>query len=286
MKHSSKWLDVVIYTALFLFSVSTVVPFIYITIVSFTDPHEFITTPVMLFPHSWSIASYRYILSSNQFVNSLLLTTALTIVGTVCALLVTSGLAYGLSRRRLKGRNFILTAILFTMLFNPGIMPNYLLIRNLGLLNSFWALVLPGLATAFYVLLMKSFFQDVPAELEESGKIDGCSDVGIFFRIILPISLPVIAAFSLFYGVGYWNTYFGGVLYINKDTLRPLQVVLQQMLSASSAGADYGESSGAVVPTETVKMAAVVLAAVPIVMVYPFLQKYFVKGLTLGSVKG
>lgn len=240
----------------------------------------------MLFPHSWSIASYRYILSSNQFVNSLLLTTALTIVGTVCALLVTSGLAYGLSRRRLKGRNFILKAILFTMLFNPGIMPNYLLIRNLSLLNSFWALVLPGLATAFYVLLMKSFFQDVPAELEESGKIDGCSDVGIFFRIILPISLPVIAAFSLFYGVGYWNTYFNGVLYINKDTLRPLQVVLQQMLSASSAGADYGESSGVVVPTETVKMAAVVLAAVPIVMVYPFLQKYFVKGLTLGSVKG
>ncbi|TXK84943.1 carbohydrate ABC transporter permease [Paenibacillus sp. N3.4] len=286
MDRSSKWFDIFIYIVLFLFSLSTVLPFIYITIVSFTDPHEFLTTPVMLFPKTWSLASYRYIMSSNQFINSFFITTMLTIVGTVCALLVTSGLAYGLSRKRLKGRNFILTAILFTMLFNPGIMPNYLLIRNIGLLNSFWALVLPGLATAFYVLLMKSFFQDVPAELEESGEIDGCSDIGIFFRIILPISLPVIAAFSLFYGVGYWNTYFNGVLYINKDTLRPLQVVLQQMLAASSAPADYAEASSAVIPAETVKMAAVVLSAVPIVMVYPFLQKYFVKGLTLGSVKG
>ncbi|WNR42772.1 carbohydrate ABC transporter permease [Paenibacillus roseipurpureus] len=284
MDRSSKWLDVFIYTALFLFSLSTVLPFIYITIVSFTEPHEFISTPVMLFPKTWSLASYRYIMSNNSFMNSFFITALLTIVGTVGALLVTSGLAYGLSRKRLKGRNFILTSILFTMLFNPGIMPNYLLIRNLGLLNSFWALVLPGLATAFYVLLMKSFFQDVPAELEESGKMDGCSDVGIFFRIILPISLPVIAAFSLFYGVAYWNTYFNGVLYINKDTLRPLQVVLQQMLAASAAPPD--EASGIVIPAETVKMAAVVLAAVPIVMVYPFLQKYFVKGLTLGSVKG
>lgn len=286
MDRSSKWLDVFIYTVLFLFSLSTVLPFIYITIVSFTDPHEFLTTPVMLFPKTWSLASYRYIFSSGQFINSFFITTMLTIVGTVCALLVTSGLAYGLSRKRLKGRNFILTAILFTMLFNPGIMPNYLLIQGLGLLNSFWALVLPGLATAFYVLLMKSFFQDVPAELEESGRMDGCSDIGIFFRIILPISLPVIAAFSLFYGVGYWNTYFNGVLYINKDTLRPLQVVLQQMLAASSTPADVSEASASLIPAETVKMAAVVIAAVPIVMVYPFLQKYFVKGLTLGSVKG
>ncbi|NOU88709.1 ABC transporter permease subunit [Paenibacillus sp. LMG 31460] len=284
MDRSSKWLDGFIYMTLLLFSISTILPFIYITIVSFTDPHEFMSTPVMLFPKSWSLVSYQYIMSSNQFSNSFFITVMLTIVGTSCALLVTSGLAYGLSRRRLKGRNFILTGILFTMLFNPGIMPNYLLIKSLGLLNSFWALVLPGLATAFYVLLMKSFFQDVPAELEESGKIDGCSDIGIFFRIILPISLPVIAAFSLFYGVSYWNTYFNGVLYINKESLRPLQVVLQQMLSASSAPAD--EASGIVVPAETVKMAAVVLAAVPIVMVYPFLQKYFVKGLTLGSVKG
>lgn len=286
MDRSSKWLDVFIYTVLFLFSISTVLPFIYITIVSFTDPHEFISTPVMLFPKTWSLASYRYIMSSGQFVNSFFITTMLTIVGTACALFVTSGLAYGLSRKRLKGRNFMLTAILFTMLFNPGIMPNYMLIRSLGLLNSFWALVLPGLATAFYVLLMKSFFQNVPEELEESATIDGCSDIGIFFRIILPISLPVIAAFSLFYGVGYWNTYFNGVLYINKETLRPLQVVLQQMLAASSTPADLSEASASIIPAETVKMAAVVIAAVPIVMVYPFLQKYFVKGLTLGSVKG
>ncbi|WP_327196581.1 carbohydrate ABC transporter permease [Paenibacillus vortex] len=178
-----------------------------------------------------------------------------------------------------------------TMLFNPGMIPNFLLVESMGLMDTIWSLILPAVTSAWYVFLMRNFYQELPEELEEAAKIDGSNDIGVFFKIMLPISLPAIAAFGLFFAVGFWNTYFNGVLYINSEELRPMQVVLQMMLiQASTNVADPSVAamlqSEQMLPPETIKMAAVVVASLPIILVYPFLQKYFVKGMLVGSIKG
>jgi putative aldouronate transport system permease protein len=205
-------------------------------------------------------------------------------------LVVTAAGAYALSRKRLLGRRIILLLILLTTLFNPGIIPPYLLVKDLGLMNSIWSLILPVLTSGWYMVLMKGFYDSIPEELEESGKMDGCNDISVWIRIILPLSLPSLAAFGLFYAVAYWNTFFTAILYINNSNLRPLQVVLQMLLidsSSSGSGDVVNQLPGDIkIPTETLKMAAVVIATVPILMVYPFLQKHFAKGVMVGSVKG
>ncbi|MFB9326048.1 carbohydrate ABC transporter permease [Paenibacillus aurantiacus] len=245
----------------------------------------------MLIPQKWSLASYEYILSTKTFLRSMGISGILAVGGTLLSLIVTSSLAYVLSRRRLKGRTFILFAILITMLFNPGMIPNYLLIDKLGLMDSIWALILPSLTSAWYVFLMRNFYLEVPDELEEAAKIDGCSDIGVYFRIMIPVSASAMAAFGLFFAVAYWNTYFAGVLYINSDSLRPMQVILQLMLVQSStqvADPSVAQMLGSeqVMPPQVIKMAAVVISSIPIVIVYPFLQKYFTQGMMVGSVKG
>ncbi|MCS7463231.1 carbohydrate ABC transporter permease [Paenibacillus doosanensis] len=279
------------YTVLSLIALVTMLPFLYVVIVSFTDANEFVTKSIVLFPEKWSLDSYRYILSTNTFLQSMGVSAVLAVGGTALSLAVTSSLAYVLSRSRLKGKQFFLVAILLTMLFQPGMIPNYMLVDTLGLTNTLWSLILPVLTGAWYVFLMKNFYQEMPAELEEAAKIDGCSDIGVFFRIMLPLSVPALAAFGLFFAVGYWNTYFNAILYINDDALRPMQVILQMLLiQASTQMADPSVAamiqSEQTVPPEVIKMAAVVVSSVPIVIVYPFLQKYFVKGMMVGSVKG
>jgi putative aldouronate transport system permease protein len=183
-----------------------------------------------------------------------------------------------------------LMLILLTTLFNPGIIPPYLLVRELGLIDSLWSLIIPVLTSGWYVLLMKGFFDSIPDALEEAAIIDGCTDFGIFYRIILPLSLPAMAAFGLFYAVAYWNTFFHAILYINDVAKWPLQLLLRNMLidaSTASGGAAAAElASEQRIPPETLKMAAVVIATFPILCVYPFLQKHFAKGVMLGSVKG
>ena len=180
--------------------------------------------------------------------------------------------------------------ILLTILFNPGIIPNYLLVRELGLINSVWSLIIPVLVSGWNAILMKSFFDNIPVELEDAAMIDGCNDIGTFFRIVLPLSAAALAAFGLFYAVGYWNTFFNAVLYINDYAKVPLQIVLRNMLidsQTSTGGATAVEMiSDNQIPTQTIKMAAIVIATLPILLVYPFLQKHFAKGVMLGSVKG
>ncbi|TBL72402.1 carbohydrate ABC transporter permease [Paenibacillus thalictri] len=268
----------------------TLFPLYYVFVVSFTDPAEYISKQgFVLFPEKWSLLSYKYILSTSAYLNATGVSVYLAVVGTALSLIVTASLAYGLSRKRLKIRRPLMLMILFTILFSPGIIPHYILVRDLGLINSLWSLIIPALSSGWYVFLMKSFFDSIPPSLEEAAMMDGYNDVGIFFRIILPLSLPAMAAFGLFYAVGYWNTYFTAVLYINDSTKWPLQILLQNILidsSTSSQGSGAAEiMNEQQLPAQTLKMAAVVVATVPILLVYPLLQKHFAKGVMLGSIK-
>jgi putative aldouronate transport system permease protein len=264
----------------------TFFPIYYVFVVSFTDSTEYLTKPFVLFPEKWSFEAYRYLLSTDAFVRSLGNSGFLATVGTMCSLVVTAALAYALSRKRLRGRKKILMLILVTILFSPGIIPNYLVVREFGLINSIWSLIIPALASGWNVILMKGFFDSIPPELEESAAIDGCNDISIWFRIILPLSLPALAAFGLFYAVGYWNQFFNALLYLNSPEKWPIQVLLQNLLISSSNSELNSDTFTTAPPTETLKMSAVIIATVPILIVYPFLQKHFAKGAMVGSVKG
>ncbi|MBD2846070.1 carbohydrate ABC transporter permease [Paenibacillus sp. IB182496] len=269
-----------------LIALVTIFPIYYVVVVSFTAPSEYLRKDLVLFPEQWSLESYRYLLSSAAFPRALGVSAFLAVVGTACSLVITSSLAYALSRKRMEGRRFILLMILFTILFSPGIIPNYILIRELHLLNSLWAVILVSLTTGWFVILMKGFFDSIPESLDEAAAIDGCNDISTFFRIVLPLSMPAIAAFGLFFAVSYWNQYFNAMLYLNAPDKWPIQVLLQNMLVDASGSALASETMRQPPPSETLKMAAVVIAIVPIMLVYPFLQKHFAKGAMVGSVKG
>lgn len=277
-------------TVLILFSIATVFPIYYTIVLSFTDPTEYYMRPLILFPQQWTLDAYKYLLSNGLFMSSLGISAFLATAGTAFSLIVSGGLAYALSRKRLRFRKAIMMMILITFLFQPGLVPLYLVVRNLGLIDSVWSLILPSLTSAWYVLLMKGFFDSIPDSLEEAGRIDGCNEIGVFWRIMLPLSLPALVAFGLFFAVGYWNTYFNALMFINDQSKWPLQVLLQNMLvdptamgGGTGGGMDFHVNRQ--MPTETLKMAAVVIATLPIMMVYPFLQKHFAKGAMVGSVK-
>jgi len=267
-------------------AILTLFPIYYVVVVSFTDPTEYIRKSFILFPEKWSLASYRYLLSTDAFARSIGVSAYLAVVGTALSLVVTASLAYALSRKRMRGRNVILLFILITILFNPGMIPQYMLVRQLHLINSLWSLIVPALASGWNVILMKNFFDSIPAELEESAAIDGSNDLSTWVRIILPLSLPSLAAFGLFYAVGYWNQFFNALIYLNDAAKWPIQVMLQNMLLNADNTELQADAFMAPPPAETLKMAAVVTATVPILCVYPFLQKHFAKGAMVGSVKG
>ncbi|ULL14799.1 carbohydrate ABC transporter permease [Paenibacillus sp. H1-7] len=262
----------------------TVFPIYYVFVISFTETSEYLSKTIVLFPEHWSLESYRYLLSNPSMIRSVGVSAFLAVVGTLCSLVVTASLAYALSRKRLLGRRVALMLILFTILFSPGIIPNYMLVRSLGLIDNIWSLILPVLSSGWYVVLMKGFFENIPESLDEAAAIDGCNEVTAWFRIVLPLSMPAIAAFGLFYAVEYWNSYFSALLYMNDYQKWPIQVLLQNMLAENPlAEADPLLQPP---PAEMLKMAAVVIATIPILCVYPFLQKHFAKGVMVGSVKG
>ncbi|ULL14936.1 carbohydrate ABC transporter permease [Paenibacillus sp. H1-7] len=273
-------------TLLGLVGVVTFFPLYYVFVVSFTDPTEYLKESFVLFPKMWSLESYKFLMATGAFPRSIGVSAYVTLVGTALSLIVTASLAYALSRKRLRGRQIALLAILITILFNPGMIPNYMLIRELKLIDSLWSLILPALASGWNVILMKGFFDSIPAELEESASMDGCNDLSTFFRIILPLSLPSLAAFGLFYAVAYWNQFFNALIYINDASKWPLQVMLQNILLNANNADLRMDISSVPPPSETLKMAAVIVATVPILLVYPFLQKHFAKGAMVGSVKG
>lgn len=281
--------DCINYSLLLLFALAAGIPFIYTIAGSFSTAQELLEKGFILFPTKFSLEAYQYIFSTSTLIRSLLVTIFITIMGTLFNLVFTVLMAYPLAKKELKGRNTIMLLIIFSMLFSGGMIPSFLVVKVLGLLNTYWAVIIPGAINSFNLIVIKNFFQQLPEGLEESAQIDGCNDLQILMRIVLPLSTPALATFSLFYAVGHWNTFMSAVLYINDSTKWPIQVLLRQIVILAQGG--IGDSSDfspeyVAPPAETIKMAVIVVSTVPILLVYPFLQKHFTKGVLLGSVKG
>lgn len=275
------------YLALSIIAIVTVLPFLHVVAGSFTTSAELAVKRFVLIPTEWSIEAYRFIFSTNTIFKAMSVSIGVTFFGTLFSMLVTALMAYGLARRDLDGRRYIMFMVVFTMLFSGGLIPSFLVVKELGLIDKYAALIIPSTISAFNLIILKNFFQNIPDGLEESAKIDGCSDFGILFRIVLPLSMPAIATLSLFYAVTYWNTYLSAILYLNDSAKWPIQVLLRQIVVLAS-GLEYSPELDASVPPpeQTVKMAVIVVATLPILCVYPFLQKHFAKGALLGSIKG
>lgn len=287
----SRAFDLLNYLIITICAITTILPLIYVLGASFATEYELETRPMFIIPHDVTINAYRYIFSSNKLLTAFGNSVFITVCGTCINLFCTVTMAYALSKTRLRGRNFLLNMVIISMFFSGGMIPGYILITNwLGLKDSYWSVLLPGAISAYNMMIVKNFFQGIPQELEESASMDGCTDIGVLLRIVLPLSLPVLATFGLFYAVGHWNSYFGAMIYMPKAREKwPLQVILREIiiLSEASAGDDSMLDPEFVKPPEqSVKMAVIVVSTVPIMCVYPFLQKYFVKGVMVGALKG
>jgi putative aldouronate transport system permease protein len=279
------WLN---YSLIALMSLVCLFPLAYVFSISFTDPEAYRAFEFSLWPREWSLAAYRYILSTSSFADSLKATAFVTIVGTALNLFVTYTFAYGLTRKGLPGRGGFLGVVFFTLIFNAGIVPNYLMMKWLGLLNSLWSLILFGLTNSWSIIVVKSFLQTLPVELEEAAIIDGCNDIGVFFRIVVPLSGASIAAFTLFFAVGHWNSYFYPLMFLTDPKKWMLQVLVKTLVIDSEAIAvgTAGSSEYGRIPDETIRLASIMLAMAPILVLYPFLQRYFVRGVMIGAIKG
>ena len=285
---TDKIADFLIYTFLIMLGLVFLVPFWMTAVTSVVSEQERISRGLFfLYPQKIDLSAYKVILGKNsQILSGYWITISRTVVGTFLNLLVTSMLSYGLAKRDLPHRKIITLAIFFTSVFNPGLIPNYLIVRYTGIYNTFWVFILPGLVGVWNMLILRNFFMQIPLELEEAAIIDGASPPIILFRIIIPLSLPAIATIGMFYAVSHWNAWFDGMIYITRSYLMPAQVVLRNIIAASNM-----ENLDATIvevppPLESVKTAAIMVTTIPILVVYPFIQKYFVKGALVGSVKG
>ncbi len=266
-----------------------ILPFWHVIMVSFSGVNEAQRGGLFLYPKGWNLNTYNTVFRNPMIYTGFATTLMVTVSGTLIGVMVSALLAYALSKRHLRGGKLLMVLVLFTMVFNGGMIPNYMLVKSLGLIDNRLALVLPGLISAYNVIIMKSYFETIPDAYDESAKIDGANDLMIFFRIILPLSGAMLATVALFIAVGYWNDYFSSVLYINSTSKWSLQAVLRNMLTnTAGAMAQAGVTVNVVqtISATTVKAGSIVVATVPILIVYPFLQKYFVKGVQIGGVKG
>jgi putative aldouronate transport system permease protein len=284
---SGRTFDIINYIFLALISLCAVIPFIYILTASVTPPDILAGEPFILIPKGFTLESYRYIFSTRTVPNALKVSLFITVFGTLFRLCMTILFAYPLSHKNIKGRSVILFLVTFTMMFSGGIIPSYMVVRGLGLIDSYWALFLPGAINTFNFVIFRNFFQSIPEELEESAKIDGAGYLRILWTIILPVSLPMIATFTIMYSVDIWNAWFNATMYINDTAKWPIQVILRQIVNMSmNVGASAGMGSEVIIPQANVRMCTIAVSTLPILMVYPFFQRYFLKGLLLGSVKG
>ncbi|TBL69708.1 carbohydrate ABC transporter permease [Paenibacillus thalictri] len=279
--------DVLNYAGLALLALLMIFPFWNVLVSSLTAPHLVQEGGMMLWPKEITLIAFKTIVSTPNFVKVFQNTVFITVVGTLLSMLLSVMLAYALSKKRLAGAGLMVFAVFFTMMFHGGIIPSYLLVKNLGLINSLWSLIVPNAINAFNIMILISFFRTLPEELEDSARIDGCNDFGILFLIMAPISMPILATLTLFYAVAQWNMFFQAVMYISNPSNYTLQVLLRQLLivlTSDAVAASLSEDAPRI--GVTVKLAMIVVSSVPILLVYPFLQKHFAKGIMLGSIKG
>ncbi|GHO50700.1 carbohydrate ABC transporter permease [Ktedonospora formicarum] len=265
----------------------TFIPLWYAVVVSVT-PLELTKESgynLFLSPLSWSFAAYTQLMSQNAFLQALFNSVFLTVSGVVVSMLLTTFMAYGLIFKEMPGRNLLLTLALFTFLFNPGLIPTYMVVKNLNLLDNYLAIILPNAVSVYNMLVMKAFFQNIPSSLRESAIVDGANEWQVLWRIILPLSKPILLTIGLFYAVVQWNDFFNPILYLSNNDLMPLPVLLRNILLATNIN-DYVETNSLfTAPQDALKMAAVILTMLPMLAIYPWIQRHFTKGVLVGSVK-
>jgi putative aldouronate transport system permease protein len=277
---------IVNYAVLILLGFAAFAPFLNVIAQSFSSNLAIVAGDVTFWPMGFQLDSYQAILKDPSFLQSFYITVLRTVIGTLISVLLTSFLAYPLSKAVIKGRSGILFFIFFTMLFSGGMIPHFLIVKSLGLFNTLWAFIIPGAISAFHVIILKNFFQGIPVEIEESAVMDGCTNLGILFRMVIPLSMPAIATIALFNAVHQWNSFFDAVLFVNDSKLYPLQIFLRNLIAANQMQNSIEASDlNPIINPESLIAAALMASTIPIVVTYPFLQKFFVKGMVLGSVK-
>lgn len=281
--------DCFLYLIMILLMALIIVPFIHIISVSLSDAKYTMQGAVTLYPRGFTLATYKEILSEDNFLRAYGNTIFFTVVGTALSLTTTAMAAYALSRRRVVGHKLFSTMIMITMFFSGGTIPGYLAVQSYGLLNTLWAMILPSMISTWNLIIMRSFFVAYPSEIIESGQIDGLQDAGVFFRLVLPTSKAALATIGLYYAVAYWNAYMPARLYISDEAKYPVQHLLQRMIQAASGlenAMGGGNNEPGTIVSSAVRYGSIMVVIIPIMCVYPFIQKYFVKGVMVGSVKG
>ncbi|MEK3888270.1 carbohydrate ABC transporter permease [Bacillus sp. FSL K6-3431] len=297
--NTRKWslFSIMNYSVLALFAFITLYPFIYILAYSLSDGVEAMKNPIYFFPKGFTIENYIQIFKDTKFLDAYQITILRTMIGTALHVFLSALFAYALTKKALPGKTFFTFFIFIPTLFGGGMIPTFVLYRDLGLINSFGVYVIPFLYNFFNIIVLRTFFQQLPSSLEESAKIDGCGDFRFFTKIVLPLSTPVLATIGLFIGVFHWNDWFTGTYFVTSKDLLPVQTLLNELLTqsqalanaaqrASESGTSVGLQTASQTTPESLRMATLMIATLPILCVYPFLQKYFVKGVMIGSIKG
>jgi putative aldouronate transport system permease protein len=286
-----KIFDVVNTIFLSLICLAVLYPLYFVIIASISNPNMVYNGEVWLFPKEITFEGYKRIFSDPKIWLGYKNTVVYTVVGTVVQVSLTLMAAYALSRKDLYGKSFFMMVILFTMFFNGGLIPTYLVVKDLGMLNTIWAMILPKAVAVWNLIVARSFFEEnIPSELLEAGKIDGCSNTKFFLKVVLPLSKPIIAVMVLFYAVGQWNSYFDALIYLNDESLYPLQLILRNILTQNQLSikmlSDLDNLAAQQQIGEIIKYGIIIVGALPLLIVYPFVQRHFVKGVLIGGVKG
>ena len=260
-----------------------ILPFYYVVVVSFSNPLLVKEGQITLYPKGFSLEAYKIVLTQAKFFNAFKVSVMRTVLALIISLSLQCSMAYALSRKTLGGRRFFILFLVFAIIFNAGIIPNYLIVKYTGIMDTIWALVIPDAVSAWNVLILVSFFSSLPPGLEEAARIDGANDFTIFTRIALPLAIPAVSTIGLFIAVSNWNALMDGIMYINNTALKPLQVYLMDIIVQSQ---NYDSISTGVVPSLSFKTAAIFVSTIPILIFYPFIQRYFTKGIMLGAIKG
>jgi putative aldouronate transport system permease protein len=274
-------------------SICILIPTINVLSSSISNPSDVLNGKVTLLPVHISLKSYSYVFKNNSIMSGYMHSIYYTVVGTIVAVIMTILAAYPLSRRELRGKKVFIGMFMFTMIFSGGLIPTYIVVKNLHMLNTIWAVIIPNCLSVYNMIIARTFFNSsIPVELYEAAEIDGANDYDVFFKIVLPLAKAIIAVLALFYAIGLWNIYFDAVLYLNSNDQYPLQVILRNIMNNAQVQASMVEATGkmadtdALAITESLKYTTIVCATVPMLLIYPFIQKYFTKGVMIGSVKG